>query len=341
MRAGRIVHALGLAGLAMAFGTLPAAAQSTLDAVKKRGQLNCGINGQLPGFSAKASQGWAGLDVDMCRAVAAAVLGDGAKVNFVPLTAQQRFDELQAGKVDVLARNSTITLQRDVGTGADFAGVNFYDGQSFAVSKKIGVTAPSGLASSKICVVKGTTHEANMVNWFRARRYTVQPLPFDTADTMYDAFFASRCAAMTQDATALASALAARNKQADYIVLPQLISREPLGPYVRRGDDQWTDVVRWSFQAMLAAEELGLTKDAVAAERQSADPEVRQLLGAIPGNGKALGLEEDWAYNIIRQVGNYGESFDRNLGARSPLKLERGQNALASKGGLMYPLPMR
>lgn len=341
MKTEKIIRALGLAGLATALMALPAAAQSTLDAVKKRGELNCGVNGQLPGFSAKAVQGWAGLDVDMCKAVAAAVLGDAAKVNFVPLTAQQRFDELQAGKVDVLARNSTITLQRDVGTGVDFAAVNFYDGQSFAVSKKIGVTAPSGLASSKICVVKGTTHEANMVNWFRARRYTVQPLSFDTADAMHDAFFASRCAAMTQDATALASALAARNKQADYVVLPQLISREPLGPFVRRGDDQWTYIVRWSFQAMLAAEELGLTRDGVAGERQSPDPEIRQLLGAIPGNGKALGLEEDWAYNIIRQVGNYGESFDRNLGARSPLKLERGKNALASKGGLMYPLPMR
>lgn len=341
MKVRVMMRVLGLAGLAMALAAPPALAQSTLDAVKKRGQLNCGVNGQLPGFSVRGSQGWAGLDVDMCRAVAAAVLGDVAKVNFVPLTAQQRFDELQAGKVDVLARNSTITLQRDVGTGVDFAAVNFYDGQSFAVSRKIGVTAPSGLASSKICVVKGTTHEANMTNWFRARRYTVQPVQFDTADAMYDAFFASRCAAMTQDATALASALTARNKQTDYMVLPQLISREPLGPYVRRGDDQWTDVVRWSFQAMLAAEELALTKDGVAAERQSGDPEVRQLLGVIPGNGKALGLDEDWAYNIIRQVGNYGESFDRNLGARSPLKLERGQNALASKGGLMYPLPMR
>lgn len=341
MEAGRIMRLLGLAGLAMTVATLPAAAQSTLEAVKKRGEVNCGINGQLPGFSAKAIRDWAGLDVDLCRAVAAAVLGDAAKVNFVPLTAQQRFDELQAGRVDILARNSTITLQRDVGTGVDFVTVNFYDGQSFAVSKKIGVTAPSGLASSKICVVKGTTHEANMVNWFRARRYTVQPVPFDTADAMYDAFFASRCAAMTQDATALASALAARNKQADYIVLPQVISREPLGPYVRRGDDQWIDIVRWSFQAMLSAEELGLTRDGVAAERQSPDPEIRQFLGTIPGNGKALGLDEDLAYNIIRQVGNYGESFDRNLGARSPLKLERGQNALSSKGGLMYPLPMR
>lgn len=341
MKTGKIVGGLGLAVLFLALGTLPAAAESTLELVTKRGQLNCGINGELPGFSAKASQGWAGLDVDMCKAVAAAVLGDASKVNFVPLTAQQRFAELEAGKVDMLARNSTITLQRDVGTGVDFTSVNFYDGQSFAVSKKIGVTAPSGLASSRICVVKGTTHEANMINWFKARRYTVQPVQFDTAEAMYDAFFASRCAAMTQDATALASIVLARNKQNDFLVLPQLISREPLGPYVKRGDDTWLDIVRWSFQAMLSAEELGLTRDNVAGERQSADPEIRQLLGTIPGNGKALGLEEDWAYNIIRQVGNYGESFDRNVGARSPLKLERGQNALSSKGGLMYPLPMR
>jgi general L-amino acid transport system substrate-binding protein len=341
MKNGTIVRALGLAGLALALGTLPAAAQSTLEVVQKRGQLLCGTNGELPGFSSKTAQGWAGLDVDMCKAVAAAVLGDAGKVTYVPLTAQQRFTELQAGKVDMLARNSTITLQRDVGTGVDFTSVNFYDGQSFAVSKKIGVTAPSGLGSSRICVVKGTTHEANMVNWFKARRYTVQPVPFDTAEAMYDAFFASRCTAMTQDATALASVILARNKQNDFVVLPQVISREPLGPFVKRGDDAWGDIVRWSFQAMLSAEELGLTRDNVAGERQSADPEVRQLLGTIPGNGKALGLEEDWAYNIIRQVGNYGESFDRNVGARSPLKLERGQNALSSKGGLMYPLPMR
>lgn len=341
MKANIIIRTLGLAGVALTLCGQPAVAQSTLDVVKKRGQLNCGINGELPGFSWRASWGWAGLDVDMCKAVAAAVLGDAAKVNFVPLTAQQRFADLQAGKVDMLARNSTITLQRDAGTGVDFTAVNFYDGQSFVVSKKIGVTAPSGLASAKICVVKGTTHEANMTNWFRARRYTIQPVPFDTAEAMYEAFFASRCAGMTQDATALASVLAARNKQADYVVLPQLISREPLGPYVRHGDDAWVDIVRWSFQAMLSAEELDLTRDTVAGERQSADPDVRQLLGITPGNGKALGLEEDWAYNIIRQVGNYGESFDRNLGARSPLKLERGANALWSKGGLMYPLPMR
>lgn len=341
MKAGIIIRAAAFAGLALSLGGMPAFAESTLDMVKKRGQLVCGVNGELPGFSAKASQGWAGLDVDMCKAVAAAVLGDAAKVTFVPLTAQQRFTDLQAGKVDMLARNSTITLQRDAGTDVDFTAANFYDGQSFAVSKKIGVTAPSGLASAKVCVVKGTTHEANMTNWFRARRYTVQPVQFDTAEAMYEAFFASRCAGMTQDATALAAVLAARNKQADYLVLPQLISREPLAPYVRRNDDAWGDIVRWSFQAMLSAEELGITRDSVAGERQSADPEVRQLLGTTPGNGKALGLEEDWAYNIIRQVGNYGESFDRNLGARSPLKLERGANALASKGGLMYPLPMR
>ena len=264
-----VVRALGLAGVALTLAGLPAVAESTLDLVKKRGQLNCGVNGELPGFSSRASSGWAGLDVDMCKAVAAAVLGDAGKVNFVPLTAQQRFTELQAGKVDMLARNSTITLQRDVGTEIDFTAVNFYDGQSFAVSKKIGVTAPSGLGSSKICVVKGTTHEANMVNWFRARRYTIQPVPFDNAEAMYAAFFASRCAGMTQDATALAAVLATRNKQADYMVLPQLISREPLGPYVRRGDDAWVDIVRWSFQAMLLAEELNLTKDRVAGERQS------------------------------------------------------------------------
>lgn len=341
MRASIGVGILGIVGVLLALGALPAAAESTLDTVRKRGHLNCGINGALPGFSWRASWGWTGLDVDMCRAVAAAVLGDASKVEYTPLTTRDRFADLQAGKVDLLARNSTVTLQRDAGANIEIAAVNFYGGQAFAVPRKAGITMPSELATSKICVVKGTTHETNLTNWFGARRYHIEVMPFDDAEAMYEAFFGSRCVGMTRDASVLAAVLASRNRQADYVVLPQTISREPLGLFVRGGDNRWSDVVRWSFHAMLAAEELNLNRNTVVGERQSPDPDVRQLLGTTPGNGQALGLEEDWAYNIIRQVGNYGESFDRNLGARSSFNLDRGANALWTKGGLMYPLPMR
>ncbi len=338
---GRVgVVILGIVGLLIALGARPAAAESTLDAVRKRGYLNCGIDGALPGFSWRSSWGWTGLDVDMCRAVAAAVLGDASKVAFFPLTTRDRFADLQAGKIDLLARNSTVTLQRDA-ANIEIAAVNFYGGQAFAVPRKAGITAPSELATSKICVVRGTIHETNLTNWFGARRYHIEVVPFDDAEAMYEAFFGSRCASMTREASVLAAVLVSRRRQADYIVLPQTISREPLGLYVRGGDNRWSDIVRWSFHAMLAAEELNLSRNTVASERQSPDPDVRQLLGTTPGNGHALGLDEDWAYNIIRQVGNYGESFDRNLGARSSFNLDRGPNALWTKGGLMYPLPMR
>jgi general L-amino acid transport system substrate-binding protein len=338
---GRRLTSLCLAGLAVLMAAAStAAAEPTLELVKKRGTLVCGVNGDLRGFSSRATGSWMGLDVDMCRAVAAAVLGDAGKVDFVPLSAMERFAALQAGKVDMLARNSTVTLQRSA-EGAQFAAIDFYDGQAFAVPNKLGIKALSLLGGARICLVRGTTHEVNLATWFGARRVRYEPVVFDTDEAMIGAFFASRCTAMTQDASALASTLAARNKQADYTILPERISREPLGPFVRRGDDQWLDIVRWSFQAMLAAEELDLRRDNVQGERQSHDPEVKRLLGRTPGNGRALGLDEDWAFDIIHQVGNYGESFERNVGSRSMLKLERGANALWTDGGLMYPLPMR
>jgi general L-amino acid transport system substrate-binding protein len=318
----------------------PAAAQSTLEKVKQRGTLLCGVNGQLRGFSWNAQGMWAGLDVDLCRAVAAATLGDARKVEFVPLTAQQRFRELSAGKVDMLARNSTVSLQR-LSEGVEPVAINFYDGQAFVVQDKLMIRDVSQLTGSRVCVVRGTTHEANVTNWFRIRRNPVELVTFDTTDAMIDGFLASRCVAATADKTALIAELAERGRNQGYIVLPQIISREPLGPYVRRGDSQWADIVRWSFQAMLKAEVLDLRRDNVQGERRSNDPDVKQLLGITPGNGRALGLDEDWAYEVIHQVGNYGESFERNLGARSAVKVERGQNALWRDGGLMYPLPIR
>ncbi|HTR83578.1 MAG TPA: amino acid ABC transporter substrate-binding protein [Reyranella sp.] len=323
---------------------LPAVAQtpSTLEVVKKRGQVICGVNVGLGGFSLPDSQGkWKGLDVDMCSAVAAAVLGDATKTKFVPLSAQQRFLALQSGEIDMLVRNSTITLQRDAGLGIQFTGVNFYDGQGFMVAKKAGVKELKELGGATICVAQGTTHEANMAGYFRSRNLQIKPVVYESQDVMYDAFFGGRCDAMTQDSSALASALATRKKSADYMVLPELISKEPLGPFVRRGDDQWATVVRWSLYAMLEAEEKGVTQANVDEQLKSTEPLVLTLLGVKEGNGKALGLDEKWAYNIVKQIGNYGESFERNVGQGSPLKLQRGVNALWNKGGLMYPLPLR
>jgi general L-amino acid transport system substrate-binding protein len=315
---------------------------STLETVKKRGQVICGVNVGLGGFSLADSQGkWSGLDIDMCNAVAAAVLGDATKAKYVPLSAQQRFLALQSGEIDMLVRNSTITLERDAGLGLQYAGVNFYDGQGFMVPKKLGVKALAELNSATICVAQGTTHEFNMASWFRGRNLTFKAVVYESVDIMYEAFFGGRCDAITQDASALASALATRGRQADYVILPELISKEPLGPFVRRGDDVWMAVVRWSLFAMLEAEERGITTANVDEQLKSTDALVQRFLGVKPGNGKALQIDEKWAYNIVKQVGNYGESFERNVGMGSPLKIERGLNKLWSQGGLQYAPPIR
>jgi len=339
----QLLNKLVTIGLAAALA-LPFAAhaESTLDVVKKRGQVICGVNTGLGGFSLPDSQGkWKGLDVDMCGAVAAAVLGDSTKTKFVPLSAQQRFTALQSGEIDMLVRNSTITLQRDAGLGIQYTGVNFYDGQGFMVAKKSGVKEIKELGGATICVAQGTTHEANMAGYFRSRNLTIKPVVYESQDLMYQAFCGGRCDAMTQDSSALASALATRDKSGEYMVLPELISKEPLGPFVRRGDDQWAAVVRWTLYAMLEAEEKGVTQANVDEMLKSPEPLIQNLLGVKEGNGKALGLDEKWAYTIIKQVGNYGESFERNVGQGSPLKLQRGVNALWTKGGLMYPMPIR
>jgi general L-amino acid transport system substrate-binding protein len=279
--------------------------------------------------------------VDYCRAVATAILGDPNRIRIVPSSTAQRFTMLQSGEIDMLVRNSTITLQRDAGIGIQYAGVNFYDGQAFVVGTKANVKKLEELAGATICVAQGTTHEFNMASWFRARNLQIKTVVFESQDVMYDAFFGGRCDAMTQDASALASALATRGKQDGYTILAERISKEPLGPFVRHGDDVWLDVVRWSLFALLEAEERGITQANVDAQLKSPDALVQRLLGVTPGNGKALGLEENWAYNIIKQIGNYGESYERNVGKDSPLKLARGPNALWTAGGLMYPLPLR
>jgi general L-amino acid transport system substrate-binding protein len=334
--------AAGALGLAMALVGSGAAADPTVDGVKRRGELVCGVNGGLPGFSLfNAVKEWEGLDVDLCRAVAAAVLGNAGKVKFVPLTPQQRFDSLRSQAIDLLAANATITLQRVAGAALEFAVPNYYDGQAFVVAKKSNVPAAANLNGRTVCVLNGTTHAANLSSWYAARRLSVQPLFFDDQQAMYDAFFKDRCVGVTQDMTALAATVIRSGRAADYRVLPEVISKEPLGPYVRRGDEQWLNVVRWTQYAMVEAEELDVSRTNLAEQAASNDPAVQRLLGVTPGNGKALGLDERWAYNVISQVGNYGESFERNIGQRSPLKFARGINALWSRGGLMYPLPLR
>jgi len=336
-----------LVAIVLAAGVLlplavPASAQSTLDAVRKRGTLVCGVNGAAPGFSMQdAAKQWQGLDVDLCRAIAAATLGDATKVSFVPLTAERRFAVLEAGEIDVLARNTTVSLQRSAGAHARFAAINYYDGQAFVAPKRLKLTRVSGLADKTVCVTKGTTHEFNMAAWFSLRGFTVYSLAFDTQDAMYAAFFAGRCQAVTQDSTALAAAIVQSGKAEDYMMLPDIISKEPLGPYVRNGDSPWLDVVRWTHYAMLEAEEREITRNNVDGKLEAKDVNVQILLGVRPGNGKILGLDEKWAYNIVKQVGNYGEIFERNVGAGSPLKFGRGVNALWTKGGAMYAPPLR
>jgi general L-amino acid transport system substrate-binding protein len=329
-----------LAALALA----PSAhAGKTLDAVKARGQLVCGVNTSGPGFSAADSQGkWSGLDVDFCRAVAAAVLKDAEKVKYVPLNSQQRFSSLQAGEIDVLARNSTWTLTRDASLGVVFTGINYFDGQGFMVPARLKIDSVKKLNGATVCVQAGTTSEKNVADYFGANGMKYKSVVFDTAEAITSAFFAGRCQVYTTDMSDLAGARTKAPKPDDYVILPQVISKEPLGPSVRRGDDEWFQIVRWTGFAMLEAEENGLTQANVDAQKKSSkDPGVQRLLGVTEDTGKLLGLDAEWAYRIVKQVGNYGESFERNLGPKSPSKLPRGVNNLWTKGGLMYAPPVR
>jgi general L-amino acid transport system substrate-binding protein len=333
------------AALALAALLAPGAALAgkTLDAVKARGELACGVNTSAPGFSNVDSQGrWVGLDVDLCRAVAAAVLGDPAKVKFVPLNSQQRFAALQSGEIDVLSRNTTWTLTRDASLGIAFTGINYYDGQGFMVPRKLKVESARKLGGATVCVQAGTTSEKNVADYFLASGLKYKSVVFDTAEAIQAAFFAGRCQAYTTDMSDLAGARTKTARPDDYVILPEVISKEPLGPAVRRGDDEWFQIVRWALFAMLEAEEMGLSQATVdKAKAESKDPGVQRLLGTSEDTGKLLGLDREWAYRIVKGVGNYGESFDRNLGPTTPLALPRGVNKLWSKGGLMYAPPVR
>jgi general L-amino acid transport system substrate-binding protein len=318
------------------------ASAGTLDDVKAKGFVQVGVNGQLAGFGIPDEKGeWKGLDVDTGRAIAAAVFGDAKKIKYVPLTAVQRFTALQSGEVDVLCRNATVTLTRDTALGLDFAQVNYYDGQGFLVPKKLNIKSAKQLDGATVCVLPGTTTEQNVADYFRAKNMKMKPVVIESNAELNKAFFAGRCDCLTSDASQLAGARSVAPNPSDYIILPDIISKEPLAPAVRHGDNQWKDIVNWTVMAMIEAEELGVTSQNVDEMLKSTNPSVQRFLGVVPGNGKALGLEENFAYNIVKQVGNYGEVFERNVGAKTPLALERGLNALWTNGGLMYSFPFK
>ncbi|HEX9489489.1 MAG TPA: amino acid ABC transporter substrate-binding protein [Stellaceae bacterium] len=320
-----------------------ALAGPTLDGVKSRGVVTCAVNTGLAGFGMPDQQGdYKGLDADTCRAIAAAVLGDAKKVKFIPTTTQQRFTVLQSGEADVLTRNTTWTLLRDTEQGFNFAPVTYYDGQGFMVAKKAGIKSAKELDGATICVQPGTTTELNLADYFRTNRMTFKPLVVEKLAEVENAFFSGRCDAYTTDRSGLAATRAGKaSNPDDYVILPEVISKEPLAPAVRHGDDEWFDIVKWTIYAMIGAEEKGIASSSVDDALKSEDPDVKRMLGVTPGLGKALHIDEKWAYNVIKQVGNYGEVFERNVGSKTPLKLERGLNGLWSQGGLMYAMPFR
>jgi general L-amino acid transport system substrate-binding protein len=334
-----IVSAAAGALVALIAGSASAA---TLDTVKQRGVLNCGSNTGLAGFGQPDAQGsWTGLDVDYCRAVAAAVLGDANKVKFVPLSAKDRFTALQSGEVDVLVRNTTWTISRETSLGLEFTGVNYYDGQGFMVRKALKVASALELGGASVCVQQGTTTELNLADYFRANKLELKSVTFASSDETLKAYEAGRCDAFTTDASGLYAERLRLAKPDEHMVLPEIISKEPLGPVVRKGDDQWFDIVKWVQFAQVTAEELGITKANVDEKLKADSPDVKRLLGTEGKFGESLGLPNDWAVSVIKSVGNYGETFERNVGQGSPLKIARGLNALWSKGGLQYAPPIR
>jgi general L-amino acid transport system substrate-binding protein len=331
--------AFGLATSLMATG---ASAQATLEGVKQKGFVQCGSNPGLAGFGVPDAQGnWTGLDVDFCRAIAAAIFDDPTKVRFIPLSAKDRFTALQSGEVDVLARNSTATMSRDTQLGLDFPAINYFDGQGFMVRKKLGVASAKELNGASVCTQQGTTTELNLADYFRSNNMKYEVVAFATLVETFNAYDAGRCDTFTTDASGLYSERLRASNADDHIVLPEIISKEPLGPAVRHGDNQWGDIVRWTHMAMLNAEELGVTKANLDQMKNSQNPEIKRLLGTEGKFGEAIGLTNDWAYRIIKHMGNYGEAFERNVGEGSRLKIKRGQNALWTKGGQQYGIPIR
>ncbi|MBI9082558.1 MAG: amino acid ABC transporter substrate-binding protein [Desulfobacterales bacterium] len=334
---------LGLVALlVVALALAPVVNAGTLEDVKAKGFVQAGVNGDLFGFGKPDEKGvWKGLDVDTARAVAAAVFGDADKVRYTPLTAKTRFTALQSGEIDVLTRNCTQTLSRDTDLGLDFAQVNYYDGQGFLIPKKLGVKSAKDLDGATVCVLPGTTTEQNVADYFRSNNMKMSPVVIENTAELAKAFFAGRCDVLTSDASQLAGTRAVAPNPQAYVILPEIISKEPLAPAVRHGDNQWKDIVNYAVYAMINAEELGITSKNVDAMLKSKNPMIQRFLGVTEGNGKALGLGEKFAYNIVKQVGNYGEVFERNVGVNTALGIERGLNALWTNGGLMYSPPFK
>jgi general L-amino acid transport system substrate-binding protein len=321
---------------------------STLDVVKERGVLKCGSNTGLAGFGNPNDDGvWEGIDVDVCRAVAAAVFGDASKVEYVPTTSKVRFTVLQSGEVDMLSRNTTWTLQRDVELGLEFVGVNYYDGQGFMVPASLGVNSATELDGASVCIQVGTTTEMNLADYFSANGMSYEAVPVETNSEADAAYIAGRCDVYTTDASGLYASRAGYPDPSAHVVLPEIVSKEPLGPSVRHGDSAWADIVRWSLNAMIIGEEKGITSANVDEMKNSKDPEVLRLLGVNQvgdtgaGYGQWLNLSDDWAYNILQQVGNYSESFERHIGPNTPINIQRGLNALYKDGGILYAPPFR
>lgn len=337
----KILKTLSLTVATLALASTMSSAD-TLENTIKSGKLNCGLNTGLPGFASPDSSGvWSGIDVDVCKSVAAAVLGDATKVKYSHLNAKERFTALQSGEIDVLARNTTWTASRDTTLGINFTGVNYYDGQGFLVSKKLGVKSAKELNGATFCIQAGTTTELNLTDYFKANKLEYTPITYDTSAQTIEGFEQGRCDALTSDASQLYALKTQLKDPSSAMVLPEIISKEPLGAAVRQGDDKWFNIVKWSYIAMLNAEELGANSKNVDEMLKSPNPDIQRLLGVTGDIGQGLGLDAKWAYNIIKQVGNYGESFDRNVGKGSPLGIERGLNALWKDGGLQYGAPIR
>jgi len=334
---------LSLSAAALCAGMVSSASAATLDDVKERGELRCGVNVGLSGFSSPDQDGnWQGLDVETCRGIAAAIFDDPEAVSFTPLTAKERFTALQSGEIDVLSRNTTWTATRDNSLGLDFTATTFYDGQGFMVAKELGIEGPDQFDGASICIQSGTTHELNLADYFPSRGIDIQTVTFDTPDQTAQGFASGRCDILTSDTSQL-SALRLQLPEPDSVeILETLISKEPLGPVVRQGDDQWMDIVQWSIFVMVNAEELGVTSGNVdAMQAEPPNPQVARLLGVDGDYGEQLGLDNDWAYNLIKHVGNYGEVFTRTVGEDSPMQISRGVNALWNEGGIMYAPPVR
>lgn len=342
MNKARFIFSLIILMTGLVFAYSVRAEQRTLDIIKARGMVHCGVSHGLPGFASPDDKGdWSGLDVDLCRAIAAAIFDDAERVRFTPLSAKERFTALQSGEIDVLARNTTWTMQRDTALGLDFVAVNYYDGQAFMVPRAYGIKTVSELDGATLCGNQGTTTELNAADYFRTHGMAYEMVTYEKSDEAIAAYAAGRCDAYTTDVSGLYAERLKLPNAHEHMILPEIISKEPLGPAVRHGDNQWGDIVRWTHNAMLIAEELDVTQQNIMAMRRSPNPAIQRLLGVNGAFGENIGLTRDWASRIIRHVGNYGESFERNVGQNSRLGIARGLNALWTKGGLHYAPPIR